>query len=102
VFGAFVDLERQDGRSCVGRHDGDAVGSDEPAEHIACHRVGEPELDRRMLAVIAPVQGADGPRGVDAVPHIGGRSCCSSGAETLVTEWAQTVCLLGTTWRLSG
>src|SRR5664280_1455005 len=102
VLGAFVDLERQDGGACVCGHDGDAVGSDEPAEDVRCHRIGEPELDGWPFAIACAVEGADGPGGVDAVAHVRRRGCRTSGSETLVDERAESVCEIGTTWRLSG
>ena len=42
MFGALIDLEREDCGPGLGRDQDDAVGSDEAPEDVRGHEVGEP------------------------------------------------------------
>jgi hypothetical protein len=99
VFGAFVDLEREYGGSGVRGDDGDAVGSNESAEDVRCHRVSQPELYRRVFAVGTSVERTDGVYGIEGVAYVCGRCWTSSGPETLVPDLTDSVGELGSTGR---
>jgi hypothetical protein len=99
VFGAFVDLEREYGGSGVRGDDGDAVGSNESAEDIRCHRVRQPELYRWVFAVGTSVERTDGVYGVEGVANVCRRCWTSPGSETLVPELTDSVGELGSTGR---
>jgi hypothetical protein len=101
VLGAFVDLERKDGRAGIGGDDGNAVGSNKPAEDVGCHRVGQPELYWRVFAVGASVERADGVNRIEGVAHVCGRCWSSPGSETLVPDLTDSIGELGSTgWRV--
>jgi hypothetical protein len=99
VLGAFVDFEGYYSRAGIGGYDGDAIGSNESAEDVCCHRVSQPELYWWVFAVEASVERTDGVYGIEGVAHVGGRCWSSPGSETLVPDLTDSIGELSSTGR---
>jgi hypothetical protein len=97
VLGAFVDLERKYSRAGIGGYDGDAIGSNKPAEDISCHCVRQPELYWWVFAIGASVERTDGVYGIEGVAHVCRGCWTPSGPETLVSYLTDSVGELGST-----
>ena len=99
VLGGLVDLEREDGGPSLGRDESDAVGADEAAEDLGAHRVGQPELQGRVLAIARPIEGGDRVDGVEHVAQVCRGRWRESSTKPLVTERAYAVGEFGSTGR---